>query len=237
MAQNFFSIVIPVHNEEKYLSFTLDAIKNIQYPKGFFEAIIVENGSEDGTYALAKNYVDQNIKLVVSEKGVSKAKNAGIKIASEKSDWIIFLDADTIISKNFLSELDIFLDEHGSENLSIGTTTVLPLGAKRLYADLWFAFYNIGHALTKTSFAIQIMNARYRSQVAFDEGRTFAEDLNLIKELRKVGNFFYFRTKSVHTSTRRFDEVGWFKLFIKWNWQALVLSKRKVETEAYKVIR
>jgi len=237
MSQHFFSIVVPVHNEEKYLSLTLDALKALVYPQDRFEVIIVENGSSDKTYEIAQRYAGGNTRVIVSQKGVSKAKNAGLDAVKIESDWIVLLDADTIVGKDFLSDLDTYLGRHASDNFSIGTTTVLPLGKKRLYADAWFAFYNIGHALTKTSFAIQIMRAQYRSQVHFDERRTFAEDLKLIEGLLKLGRFFYFRTKSVHTSTRRFDEVGWFRLFIKWNWQALVLAKRQEEKSAYSVIR
>lgn len=234
---NFFSFVIPVHNEEKYLDQTLIALSELKYPRDSFEVIVVENGSKDKTYDIAKSYENRGFKVYVSEKGASKAKNFGMGKVSDGSDWIIFLDADTIVRPGFLSDLDAYLKSRRKENLTVGTTELLPDGKKRLYADAWFAFYNFGHMVTKTSFAIQIMKSSYRFQVGFDENRTFTEDLRLLKALRKFGTFFFFRTKTVITSVRRFDEIGWFKLFFKWNWQALVLSHMKKESKPYDVVR
>lgn len=235
--KNFFSIIIPAYNEEAYISDTIRSLLLLEYAKENFEIIIVENGSTDKTFETAKSFEGGNVKVVQSQKGVSKAKNFGMSKINPQTNWIIFLDADTRLEKGFLNELDTYLDLHKAENLSIGTTTVRPEGRKRLYADFWFLFYNTGHALTSTSFAIQIVNAVYRDVIVFDEDRKFAEDLLLIKCLQKYGKFFYFRTKLVTTSTRRFDEVGWFRLFFKWNWQAIILSRTKRAAEEYGAIR
>lgn len=235
--QNFFSIIVPAYNEEKYLGDSLRLLVALDYPKDKVEVIVVENGSSDKTFETAKQFEKYGVKVLQSEKGVSKAKNLGIANTHAQSNWIIFLDADTKLASGFLKDLNLYLDTRKDDNLTIGTTTLLPEGKKRLYADLWFLFYNTGHALTKTSFAIQIANAAYKDQIVFDVTRKFAEDLELIKKLRKYGKFFYFRTKLISTSTRRFDEVGWFRLFLKWNWQALVLSKTKRKIEEYGAVR
>ena len=234
---NFFSILIPAHNEEKYIAETLVSMGALNYSKDFFEVLVIENGSTDRTLEVAKKFESGNIRVMISEKGASKAKNFGLKNMSAKSDWAVFLDADTLLKPEFLADLNAYITARADKNLTIGTTTVLPQGRKRLKADAWFAFYNIGHALTHTSFAIQIMKAALRSKIRFDEVRKFAEDLKLIEDLRREGKFFYFRTKTVWTSTRRFDEVGWFRLFIKWNWQALVLAKTQKKDDEYDVIR
>lgn len=234
---NFFSIVIPVHNEEKLLGKTLTYIDRQNYSREYMEVIIVENGSTDRSLEIARSYENRGFKVYTSEKGVSKAKNFGIGKVSEKSNWIVLLDADTFIKPSFLADLNKFFKSKRHRNFSIGTTTVLPDEKKHWYAGSCFGLYNCTRFVSKTSFAIQIMNAKYRHQVKFDENKTFAEDLKFIKDLREFGWFFYFKTRTVATSTRRFDETGWFKLFFKWNWQALILSHFKIETKHYEVIR
>ena len=233
----FFSIIIPAHNEEKYIKETLESLKKLSYPKDRFEALVIENGSTDKTLEAARAYSGENISVYVSEKGASRAKNFGLEKISSKSDWVIFLDADTHLEESFLRELNQRLQKHRFNNFSIGTTSLKPLENKSLYARLWFSFYNYGHKLTKTSFAIQIMKSSLKNMVKFDETIHFEEDLKLIKDLRRFGRFFYLKTDAVATSTRRFDNVGWFKQFIIWNWQALVLSKTRKKTKDYKVIR
>lgn len=234
---HFFSIIIPAHNEERYLEATLEHVKALGYPQDSFEVLVVENGSSDRTHEIARRYHGDNVSVHVSGGGVSRAKNFGLEKISKKSDWVIFLDADTHLEHAFLHDLDRYLRQYKHRNFVIGTTTVKPLGNKSSKARAWFRLYNFGHKVSKTSFAIQIMRSPLKEHVRFDEHIHFAEDLKLIKELLDFGTFFYFDTATVGTSTRRFDAVGWWKQFFKWNWEALILSKTKKKMKDYRVIR
>ena len=131
------------------------------------------------------------------------AKNFGLDHVSERSDWIILLDADTILAPHFLNDLERYFTEKIYDKPVVGTTRVRPLENKKLYARLWFALYNIGHAYTCTSFAIQIKNARLGKEVRFDPKIAFGEDLQYIKDSLHYGHFFFIPTDSVETSTRR----------------------------------
>jgi glycosyltransferase involved in cell wall biosynthesis len=233
----FFSIIIPAHNEEKYIGATLKHVKNLNYPKEFFETLVIENGSNDRTYEVAKKFDDKNIRTMsVALKGVSKAKNFALGVICANSDWIVYLDADTHLKPSFLDDLAEFLRKNEKRNFAIGTTAVKPIENNKLYARLWFYLYNWGHKATNTSYAIQIARASLKNKARFDEGITLAEDLKYIKDLLPYGNFFYFNTDTVATSTRRFDAVGWNLQFIKWNWDALMFKLFKKAPE-YPVIR
>jgi len=233
----FFSIVIPAHNEEKYITETLEHIKKLEYPKNAFEAVVIENGSTDKTVEIAQKSAGENISVIVfDEKGVSKAKNFGLTKISSQSDWVVFLDADTILEKTFLRDLNEFLQKNADKNFAIGTTSVKPLENKDWYARMWMWVYDMGHKYTQTSLAIQIMNAKMLGKVQFDPGLSLAEDLKFIRDLVKFGTFFYFDTDTVLTSTRRFEKIGWVKLFVKWNWDAIVWKCKGTKKE-YPVIR
>jgi len=233
----FFSIVIPAHNEEAYIGETLRALSALQYPRDRFEVIVIDNGSTDQTLEFSQKVIGENGRVYVSERGVSKAKNFGLKQVSGQSDWTIFLDADTHIGPNLLQEMNRYLFKNRRRNISVGTTRVTPLENSSLKARAWFAFYNWGHKLTKTSFAIQFMRSSLRDKVRFDEEIHFAEDMKFISDLRKYGAFCYIDTENTLTSTRRFDTVGWLKQFIMWNWEALVLAKTSRRKGEYRAIR
>jgi glycosyltransferase involved in cell wall biosynthesis len=236
MKERFFSIIIPAHNEENYISKAIEAIKNINYPKDNLEVIIVENGSNDKTCEIVKSKITETFKFItIKERGVSKAKNMGIDNLSNKSNWVIFLDADTILLTDFLKNLNNYFELHKDENLSVGTTYVLPLSDLK-YARIWFKFYNWGHRFTKSSFSIQIAKTPFLKNVRFDEDLTFEEDYKFLNELKKYGEYFFFNTESVLTSTRRFDKYGWFKLFFIWLSYVITPSyfKRKIQ---YKGVR
>ena len=48
------SIIIPTLNSGKTLKECLDALANLDYPRGEFEIIIVDNGSRDNTEEIVK---------------------------------------------------------------------------------------------------------------------------------------------------------------------------------------
>ena len=84
------SVIIPAYNAESTLYRAVHSIIKDED----IEIIIVENGSTDNTFELSKSMSknDSRIKVIQSDKGVSCARNTGIK--KSKGDWILFLDAD-----------------------------------------------------------------------------------------------------------------------------------------------
>lgn len=229
-----FSIVVPAHNEEAYLHETLARIRAIDYPAGYVEAIVVENGSTDRTFEIAQSYAGDTIRVIRSDKGVSRARNAGVAAASPKSDWIIFLDADTQLAPSFLAELDAFI-RSSEKTYSVGTCSILPYPDSRT-ARLWFSFYDIGHRITKTSYALFFAKRSLFPAIRFDEARMMGEDLEVIRQARMHGAFFFLPTRSVMTSTRRFEQIGWWRIFFSWTFVALLPAsiQRKMR---YRVVR
>jgi glycosyltransferase involved in cell wall biosynthesis len=231
-----FSIIIPAHNEEKYIAATLEHIATLSYPTELYEVIVIENGSTDRTLDIAQKFEGSNIRVFKNENaGISAAKNFGIDRLSPQTDWVVFLDADTVLKANFLLDL-VTLLQTSRKPLSVGTTTVLPLGSASCNSRAWFACYNLLHRLGRSSFAIQIAKRSLFPELRFDEHLAMGEDLLLIKQARKSGRFFYLPTRTVHTSTRRFDAVGYWTLFFYWTFvSVLPLTQRK--SFRYKTIR
>jgi len=233
--KHFFSIIVPVYNEEKYIKETIEKLLSLDYDKNRFEIILVENGSTDKSYEIISEYKNDNIKIYQSEKGVSKAKNVGLKHTNESSDWTIFLDADTLIEKDFLKELNNYLNKHSGDNLTIGTTTIKAQNGN-LYDKVWFKLFDMGHKITKTSYSVQIAKTSIAKKIRFDEKLNYSEDLKFIEELSVFGNFFFLNTNQVSTSTRRFRKKGYLKTVIDWNIQAFTPYKNKINKE-YETVR
>ncbi|MCX6755624.1 MAG: glycosyltransferase family 2 protein [Candidatus Nomurabacteria bacterium] len=232
----FFSIVIPAHNESLYIENTLNKIGLLEYPKDLYEVIVIENGSKDDTYNIAKKFESENTYIFTSsKKGVSPAKNLGIEKISPKSEWTVFLDADTVLEKYFLSNLNNFLIKDIDGIYSVGTTKINPIPFSKK-AQRWFTFYDLGHKFTKTSYAIQIIKTSLLDRVHFHEHLDMGEDLKFIDEARKFGKFFFLETNEVYTSTRRFEKEGWWHLFLYWNFVALLPDSLK-RRFIYKVVR
>jgi len=91
------SVIIPSYNRAKFILKAIDSILNqsIQID----EIIIVDDGSTDETKELVTSISNDHIKYIYQEnKGVSNARNIGIKVA--KNQWLCFLDSDDIWHEN-----------------------------------------------------------------------------------------------------------------------------------------
>ncbi len=224
--RHFFSIIVPAHNEEAELEATLQCLLAQRYPPDRVEIIVVENGSSDATLDIAKRVAEQDeakrVRVLQSERGVSRAKNAGLANLAAGSEWVVFCDADTRLGKHFLHHLNSWLNRRGEDGLIVGTTHVRPESRDRLYARAWFAAYNVIHRLTNSSFSIQVARTLIARDIRFREDLNFAEDLLFIQECRRYGRFFFVPTDQVCTSTRRFDTRGYLRQGLRWMIEALL---------------
>ena len=150
------SIIIVNFNTHKFL---IEAIKSIfsgYFPVSRLEIIIVDNNSSMLSVGLIKKFIRTlkftNIKLIRNSVnlGFAKANNQGIKVASGK--YILFLNPDTIVSKNSLVRIVNFMGKN--EKVGISTCRVLlPSGilddsCHRGFPTPWNAFCHFSNLAT-----------------------------------------------------------------------------------------
>ena len=96
------SIMIPAYNEEKNIKQCLKSIFNSNYPEEKIEIIVVDDGSTDNTKNIVKGF--KKVKLL-EQKHAGKVEALNKGTLSCKNDYILCLDADTEIDKNFITEI------------------------------------------------------------------------------------------------------------------------------------
>jgi glycosyltransferase involved in cell wall biosynthesis len=85
------SVVIPAHNAERTIRATIASVLNQTITD--LEIIVVDDGSQDGTVAIAHSFSDPRIQVISKPNGgVAVARNCGI--ACTTGEFIAFLDAD-----------------------------------------------------------------------------------------------------------------------------------------------
>jgi glycosyltransferase involved in cell wall biosynthesis/SAM-dependent methyltransferase len=127
LTDKFFSkasIIIPTWNNVLLTEQCLKAIKhNTNYPN--FEIIIIDNGSNDETEQLLRNFNSDVVIIKNTENlGFAKACNQGAMAAN--GQYLVFLNNDTIPQKGWLSELISFMNLHPDAGIA---------GSKLLYPD------------------------------------------------------------------------------------------------------
>lgn len=109
--QPLVSIIIPTFNNQDFIVETLESVISQSYT--YWEAIIVDDGSEDQTKQIIEDYSikDSRLKYFVRPetrpKGANACRNYGIEQVN--GDYIVFLDADDIFDEGCLqNRLELF---------------------------------------------------------------------------------------------------------------------------------
>lgn len=115
------SIVIPAYNEEDDLARCLDSVRHQTF--GDFEAIVVDDGSQDGTLALARAIAadDPRIKVVGlgENKGRHLARKAGV--AHMQGEYVAFLDSDDeLVGEDVLGRIVAGMEEQPCDIFRFG---------------------------------------------------------------------------------------------------------------------
>lgn len=99
----FVSIIICTYNEEKEIEKNIKKLISVDYPKNKMEIIVVSD-STDKTNEICERY-ENFVKLIKrpKRKGKWSALNDGISKA--KGDVIVTIDADTLVTKKWLSNI------------------------------------------------------------------------------------------------------------------------------------
>jgi glycosyltransferase involved in cell wall biosynthesis len=90
----------------------MDALAASDLPREFWELIVVDDASTDGTAGLAAGYADAVIRLTGRPSGPSYARNRGAEVA--RGEVLVFVDADVCVHRDTLRRFAwVFVDEPG----------------------------------------------------------------------------------------------------------------------------
>jgi glycosyltransferase involved in cell wall biosynthesis len=103
------SIIIPAHNQERYIGRCLRSILNQTYPRADYEIIVINDASTDRT-AYALELFESEIVLITNDEqlGLPGSLNKGIRKA--RGRFIIRLDGDDYVHGEYLNVLALHLD-------------------------------------------------------------------------------------------------------------------------------
>lgn len=104
------SVIVPVHNTEKYLAKCLDSI--LAQTENDIEVICVNDGSTDSSPSILKDYAERDGRLTVINQeclGAGAARNKGLAVA--KGTYLSFLDSDDFFEPEMLKDAADRMDQ------------------------------------------------------------------------------------------------------------------------------
>lgn len=214
------SFVIPARDEARYVARALASVAAQDWPVAELEAVVVDNGSRDGTAqvveAFAARHPELRVRLVTEPvRGRGRAKNAGVRAA--RGLWLVFLDADSAASPGLVHAV--------LRRAQAG----FPAGSIRVVADSqdpldrgFFALLEFG----KQRFGIRAQMFYCRRDLferlgGFREDLEIAEDLEFLRRVQAAGVSTCHVTEAhIATSCRRLRalplRLGMLHTFCRW---------------------
>ncbi len=114
-----------MYNVAQYIERCLESVFNQNFPIENYEVILINDGSPDNSEDLARKYCKgRSIVRIISQenKGLGGARNTGIDNA--KGDYIIFLDADDVISKDALNSINLVVQNDRFDIIELSCSLV-----------------------------------------------------------------------------------------------------------------
>ncbi len=202
------AVIIPAYNEERYIGKTLESV--LAAKNGLTEIIVVANGCTDSTEKIVNRY--KRVKLISEKKkGIARAKNIGAK--STDAPALIFLDADTRISKRGIKRILLIIKKY-----DVGSLWVKPHPA-HLKSKVFMTLKNIVFSLKMyhgTNGIIFCTREIFDKVGGFNEKLNKREDKDFVYSAVSHGSYRYIKSSYVTTSMRRFEKLGYFSVPFYW---------------------
>lgn len=176
-----YAIIIPAYNEAEELPATLASVKTAMgQQKLSGECVVVDNNSNDATteVALAAG-ADRVVFEPINQ--IARARNAGAKSTSAR--WLIFIDADTRIQTNLLTNTL----QHLSAKSAGGGSLMQFEGPANNIGQRSIQIWNTISRLTKTAAGGYLFcrKAAFDAIGGFDEKLYASEEIRFSRLLRK----------------------------------------------------
>ncbi len=217
------SVIIPLYNQKEYISETIDSLLTQSYKN--IEIIVVNDGSTDDPFIELDKYKELIYLVNQENKGLSAARNSGIKVAT--GDYIQFLDADDFLHPDKL-KLQLEFMQRRESRISYCEITQFCNKTNKSYlryigsvSDIFSHLYN-----TWFSYPLPIHSLLFKKEIFIDysgflDNLKAAEDRFFLSDLALSGEKFdYFPfiggARRLHDSNMNLNRLHIYENMIKY---------------------
>lgn len=188
------SIIIPAYNEEETIKKTIESALGLKYPQKKFEILVINDGSKDRTYEIARKFHGKRVRVYSKENG-GKAKALNFGITRAKGEVIVTMDADSYAQPDALRKMvDFFTDE----KVMCVTPSMVIHNPKGFLRRVQQAEYLVGIFLRKSFSTMNAMHvtpgafSAYRKSFfkeygGFDTSGNMTEDMEMALRIQYYG--------------------------------------------------
>ena len=212
------SVVIPAHNEEKYLPSCLEAVKRAAVRlsnEAAVETVVVANRCTDRTAEIAAGFGAQVVEN--DARSIAQVRNAGVR--ASRGGIVVTVDADSVMSEDALREVREMLKS--GRFIGGGTPVRFDRMSVGIFFSALYVAWNLVPVMWRNKAALSggmfwFFRQEFETVGGFDESLVSLEDMDFAVRLNKLGastgkKFGTLKRSYIVTSSRKFDKFGdWY---------------------------
>ncbi|HEX6100126.1 MAG TPA: glycosyltransferase [Thermoanaerobaculia bacterium] len=130
------SVLMAVHNEERFLGAAIESILAQTFTD--FELVLVDDASTDRSYAIAASYRDPRIRLVTNPQNLGQTRSLNRGLALCRGEYVARLDGNDLAFPERLAKQVAWLDTHPDTGV-LGTQAVpIDVHGRRVRRAAWW---------------------------------------------------------------------------------------------------
>ncbi len=222
----FVSVIVPCRNESACLDRCLQSILASRYPADRMEVIVADGMSEDGSRARLAAYRDARLRIIDNPARITPVA-LNLAIAAARGEFILRVDAHSIISPDYMTALVDFLEHHPNAWGAGGCMTTEP-ESRGLFSDAIATVlshpFGVGNSRFRTAGktverADTVFNCCWRSEVfsrvgVFHEQLVRSQDIELSSRIARAGGTLWLVPQAQTTYFARIR----FGRYLRHNW-------------------
>ena len=226
------SVVVPCFQAESTLALCLGALAAQRYPRDRYEVIVVDDGSTDGSRAIARAHP---VRLVEGEhRGASAARNRGV--AASEGELVVYVDADCVVGPDFVDGHARAYRRTGGKALVGGAIEMYEPGATWVsYCDHYSSKWYMQHPRASTARTLEYLHttnlglprAILDAVGPLDETLPTGEDVEFCSRVREAGIAMVFDPAIVAFHIARPSLGRYLRRHYRWGAHAVPLRARR----------
>lgn len=216
MKKNIVSIIVPMYNVQNYIQKCIESLVEQEYSN--IEIILVNDGSPDCSGEIADKFALQDDRILVihqKNKGVSAARNAGMRVAT--GEYIMFVDGDDWVDKDYVkyfinlvkkSDCMIGMNKNNhfmSNVISAGEDSIITASKAMKYIYMGDVFVAVWNKIYKRSFLLE-NKIFFDESIWYGEGMLFnIECLQYVESVSLGEKAVYHQTFNPNSAMRSFN--------------------------------
>jgi glycosyltransferase involved in cell wall biosynthesis len=200
------SIIIPAFNEARLIEGSLQSVATsiaANQKSGFTsEIIVVDNNSTDNTAEIARRAGATVVFEPINQ--IGRARNAGA--AQATGDWLLFLDADSLLSPGLLAKILQLIDS----GIYVGCGSTLRMDGLPWWGTMTLRFWTAVSVLCRWAAGALVVCRRdaFQQVGGFDQELYALDEIRLSKQLKQWGRqrslqFTILTNHPLETSSRK----------------------------------